>query len=468
MPSVRRRTVSLAVASALVLGSAAGPSAAADDPEAALTSLLEAVTARELEDLDGLVCAEGQEAVREAFGDAGLGIDLMALSFDPVGVSIEEPTIAILTSDDTTASARVTATLAIDVEDQQMREFVREIIEASAGPDDLPVTDDDVDEMVPLAADAMGLRQPLDAEIGLTLEDGEWVVCGGFGGVNAESGDRYAVEASVSTEGLCGLATPAEVSELGLLEYDSSTGFGEFCTYSQSDWDAYHAATVSLILEASLDDWREVYPPDGELEVAGAQAFSSGQDVFTASGEDVLQVSVSLPQDASSGNVDPVTQAVRISELFLPRLDELLRGGSEPEDASASTPGASLCDGVALDELNAASGRAFDTIEGDAWGCTWSSSDPSAGLDIIVATVTDLTLEEFRELLDETDESEIEGLPAISTGTQAIVELPDGRTLDVSVYYDERTGPALPADTLASTLAGWIALEVTAEPDATD
>ena len=90
------------------------------------------------------------------------------------------------------------------------------------------------------------------------------------------------------------------------------------------------------------------------------------------------------------------------------------------------------------------------------------------GLDIIVATVTDLTLEEFRELLDETDESEIEGLPAISTGTQAIIELPDGRTLDVSVYYDERTGPALPADTLASTLAGWIALEVTAEPDATD
>ena len=85
-----RRTLGLLTASVLLLGSPGAPVVAADDPEAAVGALFEAVAARSLADLDGLVCEGQQDAVRDAFGDAALGIDLMAQTFDSMAVSIDE------------------------------------------------------------------------------------------------------------------------------------------------------------------------------------------------------------------------------------------------------------------------------------------------------------------------------------------------------------------------------------------
>ena len=460
-----RHTLGLLTASVLLLGSPGAPVVAADDPEAAVAALFEAVAARSLADLDGLVCEGQQDAVRDAFGDAALGIDLMAQTFDSMAVSIDETAVVLLHADDTTASARVTGTLGIDVDDEQLREFVREIIEAGAGPDDPPISADDIGQMVPLAADALGLHQPIDTEVSLVLEGDGWVVCGGFdSGVQGNDG-RNGADPIVSSDGLCALATPTELSQLSSLEYDSSTGYNEFCTYSQSDWDGYHASTIGIIFDSTLDEWRDAFVPDGELEIAGTAAFSSGSDVFAQAGADVLQVQVSLPEMAP-GDVDAATQAVRISELFLPRVGDFVINAAEPQPTAEPALGPTLCEGMSLLDLNLTSGRAFDDAEGDAWFCVWSSADAEIGLDTVVATVSDLTLDEFRELLGDTIEVEIEGQPALTTPGQVVVELADGRTLDVSVSYGEGTAPGMPADLLATAMAARLLGGVPAEPTA--
>ena len=251
------------------------------------------------------------------------------------------------------ASARVAGTLAIEVDDQLLREFVREIIDASAGPDDPPATDEDLAAMVPLVAEALALERPIDTEVELVVEAGEWVVCGGLA-VGATD-DADAAGPVVSSEGLCALATPAELSGLGPLEYDASTGYNEVCTYSWADWNGYHAATVGLIFEATLDEWRQVFPPDDELEVLGVPAFSSGADLFVEAGEDVLQVTVSLPGSAPEG-VDAGLQARRIGELLLPRLGGLVP--AQPVRTPETPPRASLCDSLSLLDLNRLAGRA--------------------------------------------------------------------------------------------------------------
>ena len=272
MPHAHRQALPLVVISSLFMTSMlGGPLAAAGDPEAAIEALFEAVSRRELNDLDGIACEPQREVLEAAFSDRALGLDLLTESFDGMVVSVDDVEVKVLEADEQRAEAEVSATIVVDVDEEQMRELVRELLEAGTAPADPALTDADVDAALPFMADVLGLDQPIDESVTLVAEDGEWVVCGGFDSGLSSPGDQYETEPIVSDDGLCALATPAELSELSSLEYDSSTGFNEFCTYSQSDWDAYHAATLGLVAETTLDDWREVYVPDRELEVGGGE-----------------------------------------------------------------------------------------------------------------------------------------------------------------------------------------------------
>ncbi len=445
-PALRpRRTLGCALA--LVIA-ASGAAAAAEEPEAAVRELLEAISARELRDLDGLVCAEQQQAVRAAFGDAGLGLDVMGESFGSMTVTVDGARVELLESNGTSASARVSGRLRIEVDPQELRALTRELVEAGSGSDDPPVSDAAVEEMLPFVVEALGLEQRLESEVSLVLEDDAWVVCGGLGLQTAA--------------GLCALATPSELSQLSSLDYDASTGFDDFCTYSGADAEDYHAATVSLIPDTTLDDWREVFPSDSELEIAGAPAFSFESDLFIEADRDILQVTVWLPE-AAPPDVDAITQATRISELVLPRL----QGRPVTQGRSAGESERSLCDGTTLFDLNGASGRSFDEAEGDPFFCSWSSSDPATGRDSIVATVSDLALEDFRVLFEGTSAREVQGQPALTTANQAVVELSDGRTLAVSVDLDEAVPAEVPPDQLALTILEWLLDDIPDEPEPT-
>ena len=448
MLSVRARPQHLLIGTLVLLLAATGSVAAAEEPEAAVHSLLQAISSRDLGDLDGLVCAEQQPAVRAAFSDAGLGLDVMDESFESMTVSIQQARVELLDLNDAEARARVTGRLVIEVDPRELRALTRELLEAGSGPRDPPVSKAEVEEMLPFVREALALEQRLDSEVSVIVEDGTWVVCGGLG-----------LQAAA---GLCDLATPGELSQLSSLDYDASTGFDEFCTYSGSEADDDHAATVSLIPDTTLGEWRDIFPSGADLEIAGVPAFSFGGDLFSEADGGVLQVSVSLPE-AAPPDVDAITQAMRISELVLPRLEDLIL----PAPGSTSVSGPSLCDGISLLDLNEASGRTFDQAEGDPWFCAWSSSDPATGLDKIVATVSDLALDDFRELFEGTSESELQGQPALTTSNQAVVELPDGRTLAVSIDPSETMTAAVPADMLALRLAGWLLSEVPDEPQPT-
>lgn len=320
-----RGQLPLALAVALLLGSAAAaPAGAAEDPEAAIRALLEAAASRQIGDLDGLVCAGERDTIRAGLSDAGLGLEGLTEGLGPVRLGLEEVAFEPLETGDERVVGTVTGTINVDVDRKALRELVRELLEAGAVAGDPAPTRADVDAALPFVSDMLGLERQLDEMVTVVVEDGEWVVCGGFGIGLPEYDEGDEAVPAVSREGLCALADPQELSELGPWTYDSSAGFNDSCTYHRSDWEAYHAATVLLLPETDLDDWREVYLPDGEFEVGGAPAFSSGTSLFTAAGEDVLEVIVTPPERAAQDRVKAVRQARRISTLLLPRLDRLV------------------------------------------------------------------------------------------------------------------------------------------------
>lgn len=331
MTRLRHARLPLALTSALLLGSlGAGATTAADEPEAAIRALLDAAASRQLGDLDGLVCSEQQETIRSGLGDAGLGLEGLVQGLGSVRVAFEEVEFETLEADDDRVVGAVTGAIRVDVDEAALRDLVLELLEAGAVAGDPAPTTADVDAALPFVSDMLGLRRQMDELVTVVVEGGEWVVCGGFGIGLPAYDEQDGSAPAVSAEGLCALATPQELSELGPWTYDSSAGFNDSCTYHRSKWAAYHAATVLLLPDTSLDDWREVYQPDGEFEIDGAPAFSSGANLFAAAGEDVLEVIVTPPQRAAGDVKKAVNQARRISGLFLSRLDGLVDHDHEP------------------------------------------------------------------------------------------------------------------------------------------
>ena len=128
--------------SAFALGA---PVAAADSPAAAINDLFDIVESGDLSGLDALVCEAERANVRELFDVQGqLGVDEAASGLDALSIEVTDRSVDIISQDADTATARVTATLTLSIEDDELEGFVRAALEADLGPDDPPVSDEDV------------------------------------------------------------------------------------------------------------------------------------------------------------------------------------------------------------------------------------------------------------------------------------------------------------------------------------
>jgi hypothetical protein len=95
-----------------------------------------------------------------------------------------------------------------------------------------------------------------------------------------------------------------------------------------------------------------------------------------------------------------------------------------------------LCESLTLDVLDELTGLGFDQASGDGSSCQFMSIGDDGGFHFVNAYVTQGELELYTTWLPEYEEATIAGLPALVTEQQTIVELPDGRVLDISVAID--------------------------------
>ncbi|MFV2063080.1 MAG: hypothetical protein ACC726_06140 [Chloroflexota bacterium] len=463
MSPTRSRITGVAVSAALLLSSlgAAAPVAAADSPEHAVDELFDMAVMGDFSRLDEVVCAAERDGVRELFGlGEQLGLDGEASFLDALSTQIENRSVQLLGEDRDTATLQVTADVSVNIEEDQIEGLARAILEADRGPDDPPVGDDQIDMMVGFMGSSFDQSRPLDEEFTVVREDGQWLVCGGL--VDEPQEPLSGFEPSVSTEGLCELVTPAELSAVSALEFDTSSGFETFCTYFTADLDTFYSILVTLWLNGDAESVAAFYEADQPLEVAAAAAYAGGaegftQQLFTQAGEDVLQVTLALDDDASE-SVDWLAQAILVTELFLPHLAdfrfELV--GPAPAPTPEPTPEVSLCESLPLAGINSATGLGFDDASGNSDYCSYSSIDGDPGYHGITVSLAPLSLDGYRTFMTDVKDTTVAGLPAIAGMSQLIIELPGGAwTLHVTAFLD-------PSDE-ATTLTGEEVMATVAE-----
>jgi len=415
MPLIRSRVSTMAAASGMLLASLvlSVPVAAADSPEAAVNEFFDLAVAGEFSRIGEVVCAADQDAMLEAF-DFGsqLGLDdddalASALTFE-----ISDRSIEVIAQEGDTATVAVDARMTMSVPDDQIEALVRAILEADLGPDDPPVSDDDVELMLGFMGSAFNQTQAIEQEATVVLEEGRWLVCGGL---VDEPESVPGFEPTVSTEGLCGLVSPDEMSALSTLEYDSSNGFAAFCNYSDTDFETFHSTGLSFILDEDVEKVASIYGADQTLEVSGAPAFATESEAFanqllTQVGDDVLQVTVSLNENPPE-DLDWLTQATLVTELFMPRLAafRLELAGPPPEPTPEPTPEISLCESLPLDELNDISGLAFDDADGGPTYCTYSVTQSEDAFHSVSLSLDELELEFFKSIFEGGEEVTVGG-----------------------------------------------------------
>ena len=401
MSPTHSRAGGLAAALSLTLvGALALPAVAADSAEGAVNELIDAVEAGDFESIDALVCEAEREAVREQL-DPGGSMGLSADEF-PLTLQVEDRALEVISEDGDEVTIRLTGTMSMNVEEDDIEALALAMLEADMGDE---LSEEDIEMMLPFMTMAFTQTVPMDEEITVVNEDGEWLICGGLGEASADDvdfDDDFGGVAEVEPEGVCGLATAEEVTAAGVLQYDAGSGW-ELTSCSYQNWETYHNATVTVELDTDAAYAAGAYGADRELEVAGGPAFTSDYDnapLIVQVGPDMLRVEVWPPDPAPDG-YDGLQQATAIAELFAPRVAESREDLIEPVKPL-------LCDlGFAAD-LEAALDLPMHSGSVDGEYCNFESRDAMS----VRANVSEGALDDLLTWYPDSQETTIAGLPA--------------------------------------------------------
>ena len=326
---------------ALGLLVAPGPTLAASSPEAAVLELLDRAAGRDLGDLDGLVCAAQQETVRNQLDPGTLLGDPSAAGGpgEPqrLAFAFTDRAVSVVSQAEDAAVVRLTATMTLDVDEGQVREYVLGLMEAT----DTGFSDEDLEQMVGLFTTSLATAQEVDEEIALTREGGDWVVCDDLDGdpgldAGLDPGLDPGLEPGVSEpEGavevdpagdpgpsLCDALPLADLNALGPLEYHEVAGDAGSCYYeSVSEEAGFHALNMyTEVLD--LEVLRQIFPEGSEVSVAGRAAYSDGTSLWVSLGERLLTIVPSFFGSPVAETVDPLEYSLRVAEVIVPRLLE--------------------------------------------------------------------------------------------------------------------------------------------------
>ena len=237
------------------------------------------------------------------------------------------------------------------------------------------------------------------------------------------------------TPGCAGSSRPTRSRRLSPIAIISNVGEGDYCQWIGADDQDYFSIDVSLIRDASLDEYAEADPTAQALTVGGLPAIGSSEQLYVAVDADLLSVVPYLP-DSPDPSADPIALATVVAELFIPRLGQL--PVPDPDDIDLGLVGDQAladCSIIDLEALNALAPVQYDSVSGGAGACTFASSDLSAGSPFLSITLDPSTaIEDLSVIFPDGTEGDVDGNPSLAAADTLWVQLEHG-LLTVSPIY---------------------------------
>jgi hypothetical protein len=316
----RRSSLLVALVLALSALGLSGPVAAQGSPADPVNGILDAMVAKQFDQLPDFVCEEYKAQVSERFDLGALldqmpeGVDTQAL-VDALELSIEGRSVEIVSQEAESAVVRVAGSLVIDLDVQVAREFVRQVLEVMGQE----ATDEMIDMLLPELMSSLQQNNDLSDDVDVTLEDGQWLVCEALGedGPDETEGPT---ETFLPMGDLCALVTIDELNSLDdTLQYANATAGLSDCTFA-ADLDVVEEYfTLSIRYEeGELDPLKDIFEGGQDVTIAGFPAYATETATWVDIGERLFTIQPVLLGTLAE-SVDPIAYAAAVGELVVPR-----------------------------------------------------------------------------------------------------------------------------------------------------
>lgn len=159
----------------LLLSACGGGGAAAADPVSVVQTVMQLTADKKLDQLKNYACAAEKDNVEGLFTGsmAELGVDPQKL-LDAMTITLKDVTYNKVSEEGDKAVVAVKGQLAIKVDAEKFKPVLAEILKAQG--QEVPA--EQLDQFVSLFAGQFEQDQPLDQNINLVKENGQWLICG--------------------------------------------------------------------------------------------------------------------------------------------------------------------------------------------------------------------------------------------------------------------------------------------------
>ncbi len=174
---MKRLTVFVTIAVMLgLLLPACGGGAAANDPVSVVQTVMQLAADKKIDQLKNYACAAEKDKVDSLLtGSLGsLGIDPQKL-LDTMTITLKDPKYTKVSEDGDKAVVAVKGEMSIKIDTAKFKPVLAEILKAQG--QDVPA--DQLDQFVNLFAGQFEQGQPMDQNINLVRENGQWLICQG-------------------------------------------------------------------------------------------------------------------------------------------------------------------------------------------------------------------------------------------------------------------------------------------------
>lgn len=156
---------------------ACGGGGGSEKPGEVVKKVVNAMTTMDFEGASEFVCAdkktEFQGSLTEGFADLEqMGLDPNEL-LDAFKIGLKDMKYETQSEDGDKAVVKVTGSLSLDFDTEKLKSFFKQAAEAAGQP----VSDEEVDLVVNMFSALGGQEMPVDGDVDLVKEDGEWMVC---------------------------------------------------------------------------------------------------------------------------------------------------------------------------------------------------------------------------------------------------------------------------------------------------
>jgi hypothetical protein len=320
----RRSPVILSAALAMALSVMPGltplAARAADTPDAAVNAVLDAIVAKQFDQVGSLVCEEKRDEVLAQFDLSASfssgGVDAQPL-VDSMTLSIDGRDVSVLSEEGDTASVEIAGTLKIAFDEAAAREWVKASLEAAGQP----VDDATVDQFMGFLTSTMAEGTDISSTVEVVREGGQWLMCDDMSTEDPEASYDPNATPEPITNPLCDLLTVEELNGLSPLVFATATPTQDGCTYD-SDYDASgEFFSLSLYLqEGELSFLKDVWGEGKDLTIAGKAAWGTETATWVDLGDGLLAIQPVLLGAGDSAALDLVTFAAAVGEIVVPRL----------------------------------------------------------------------------------------------------------------------------------------------------